>query len=327
MTGASLEVISACCRRLKHLHLQGVYLGTSVSLAPLPKLELLNLSHCGDVSDELIQQFVEQSPCLTELTLVSCYSVTDKSLQSVLAALNLRHLHAAGMAWHGDSLGEAVTASTISNPLGYPYPDINQSSHQASLLESSHDAGSVPVVSLAVTTSCKLESLVLRRSRSTTLQGIQTIIQSVSGGLISVDFCGLAAVNDDVVTVLCRRNPSLTTLLLCGTSITSDSIAYICNQSRIHHFDVTDCDAVDVVIALDGIKAAATTNTAVQACWLGGGRHQYTATRLFAISELLHAMSTHNIKVYVTEPGSARLGASACAAFGRWSTLRISTMH
>lgn len=319
MTGASLEVISACCRRLKHLHLQGVYLGTSVSLAPLPKLELLNLSHCGDVSDELIQQFMEQSPCLTELTLVSCYSVTDKSLQSVLAASNLRHLHAAGMAWHGDLLAETV--STSAHPSGYPYPDIDQSSQHPSL-ESASDDG---LVALPVTTSCKLESLILRRSRSMTLQGIQAIIRGVSGSLMSVDVCGLVAVNDAAITMLCRHNPSLTTLLLCGTSVTTDSIVHMCNHSRIHHFDVTDCDGVDVVAALDSIRAASTSNSALQACWLGGGRQQYTASRLFAISEQLHTMSAFHIKVYVTEPGSARTGTSDCAAFGRWSTLRSST--
>ena len=288
MTGATLEVLSSQCTKLSKLHLQGCDLAPKITLSPLPKLQLLNLSHCRNVTDDLLHQFAALCPLISEFIFTSCHSVSDESLEHLLYDMSaLQHLQLSGVNWSGDTV--AVDAA---------YP------------------------------SLALQSLCVRGCRSLCADGYRFILLSLKPTLMSLDLSGSDVVDDALLATVCDTFQRIETLIATNTAVTSACAPSVHRLRRLRHVDISDCKRMDYVEMLHRLFAGdAPRHPSLQLLCCGDYQNRLPHSQIELLEELTArvAATSPAVKLIVKSPDFVVEGSRAkspCVVRGVWSSAK-----
>ncbi|KAI8507598.1 hypothetical protein Bbelb_149780 [Branchiostoma belcheri] len=229
-----LHIIVDSCPQLELVNVEGcdsIRDSCLTVLSRLPKLTVLNLSHCTSVTDDGVCHLVRHCPGLTSLNIDGIAWITDNAVQDIAACYpSMRQLYL-----DGDELTNAsITAVT-------------DSCAQLELLDISFCEG---VTDHSVQNIPKLQHLKhLRLKRGVQLSSavmLHLFRGEALAGLTYLNLTECTAVNNGVVERISKCCAELRELYLCWCwDITEEGLEHIVNNlSKLHHLDLTGLDKI-----------------------------------------------------------------------------------
>ncbi|XP_078683947.1 uncharacterized protein LOC144917597 isoform X2 [Branchiostoma floridae x Branchiostoma belcheri] len=229
-----LHIIVDSCPQLELVNVEGcdsIRDSCLTVLSRLPKLTVLNLSHCTSVTDDGVCHLVRHCPGLTSLNIDGIAWITDNAVQDIAACCpSMRQLYL-----DGDELTDvSITAVT-------------DSCAQLELLDISFCEG---VTDHSVQNIPKLQHLKhLRLKRGMQLSSavmLHLFRGEALAGLTYLNLTECTAVNNGVVERISKCCVELRELYLCWCwDITEEGLEHIVNNlSKLHHLDLTGLDKI-----------------------------------------------------------------------------------